>query len=212
MKPARPQHQPIALHLVEIPEPCGASWDDMTGDHRVRHCKECDKNVFNLSAMPAMEGAALIAENLNGDLCVRMDKRQDGSVVSSDGADSVRAGARQPWRRLPGLAGAAMLALSAAGCSTGDVQPVTPASAGATVTPELPTTVLMGAPPATEPPAVVVAPATEPAAVIVAPASSLVTGARQCESNAQLQRLMGRPQAGHSMPNVLVDSKGICTR
>ncbi|NHZ34249.1 hypothetical protein [Massilia rubra] len=173
----------------------------MTGDHRVRHCKGCDKNVFNLSAMPAVEGAALIAENVNGDLCVRMDKRQDGSVVSSDSADSVRASARQPWRRLPGLAGAAVLALSAAGCSTRDVQPVTPVSAGATVTPEPLTMELMGVPPATEPPA-----------VVVAPASSPVKGARQCESDARLQQLIGKPQAGHSMPTVLIDSKGICTR
>ncbi|NHZ63379.1 hypothetical protein [Massilia genomosp. 1] len=201
MKPARPQHQPIALHLVEIPVPCSASWDGMTGDHRVRHCKGCDKNVFNLSAMPAVEGAALIAENLNGDLCVRMDKRQDGSVVSSDSADSVRAGARQPWRRLPGLAGAAVLALSAAGCSTGDVQPVTPVSAGATVTPEPPTTELLGA-----------ARASEAAAAVVAPASSPGKGTRQCESDARLQQLIGKPQAGHSMPTVLIDSKGICTR
>ncbi|NHZ43394.1 hypothetical protein [Massilia aquatica] len=199
MKPDRPPYQPIALHLVEIPVPCTASWEDMTGDVRVRHCEGCNKNVFNLSAMPAVEGAALIAENLNGELCVRMEKRHDGSVVSSDGADSERATARQPWRRLPGLAGVAVLALSAAGCSTGDVQPVASTTAGATAISEPPTTVLMGAPPASEPPAAVVAPA---------PAK----GGRQCEEGARLQQLIGKPMTGHSMPHVLVDRKGICTR
>ncbi|UOD28247.1 hypothetical protein INH39_22675 [Massilia violaceinigra] len=200
MKPDRPPYQPIALHLVEIPVPCTASWEDMTGDVRVRHCEGCNKNVFNLSAMPAVEGAALIAENLNGELCVRMDKRHDGSIVSSDGADSERATARQPWRRLPGLAGAAVLALSAAGCSTGDAPPVPSTSAGATVDSEPPTTVLMGAPPASAPPAA------------VAPTIAPVKGARQCEKDARLQPVIGKPVAGYVMPSVLVDSKGFCTR
>lgn len=201
MKPARPQHQPIALYFVDIPVPCTASWDEMTGDIRVRHCAGCNKNVVNLSAMPAVEGAALIAENLNGELCVRMDKRHDGSIVSSDGGDSERATARQPWRRLPGLAGAAVLALSAAGCSTGDVQPVPTTTAGAALHPEPPATVLMGAPPASEPPPAVVAPTTAP-----------VKGARQCEKDAKLQQLIGKPMTGHSMPSAMVDSKGICMR
>ncbi|NHZ93457.1 hypothetical protein F2P45_31300 [Massilia sp. CCM 8733] len=201
MKPARPQHQPIALHLVDIPVPCTASWEEMTGDVRVRHCEGCNKNVVNLSAMTAVEGAALIAENLNGELCVRMDKRHDGSVVSSDSGGPVRATARQPWRRLPGLAGAAVLALSAAGCSTGDAQPVPSTAASATVNPEPPTTVLMGAPPASDPPPAVVAPAISP-----------VKGARQCEKDAQLQQLIGKPVTGHAMPSVLIDSKGMCTR
>ncbi len=202
MKPARPPYQPIALHLVEIPVPCTASWEEMKGDVRVRHCEGCNKKVFNLSAMPAAEGVALIAENLNGELCVRMDKRHDGSVVSSDGADSERATARQPWRRLPGLASAAVLALSAAGCSTGDVQPVASTSAGATAMSEPPTTVLMGAPP----------PPSEPPAAVVAPAPAPARGGRQCEEGARLQQLIGKPMTGHSMPYALVDRKGICTR
>lgn len=195
MKPARPQHQPIALYFVDIPVPCTASWDEMMGDVRVRHCAGCNKNVVNLSAMPAVEGAALIAENVDGALCVRMDKRHDGRIVSSDDDDSECAPARQPWRTLPGLAGAAVLALSAAGCSTADVQPVPPTSAGVALHPEPPTTVLMGAPPA-----------------VVAPTSAPVKGARQCEEDAQLQPFIGKVAAGYAMPSVLIDSKGICTR
>ncbi|MDM5179529.1 hypothetical protein PO883_20250 [Massilia sp. DJPM01] len=203
MKPPRAPHQPIELHRIEIALPCTASWDAMTGDHRVRHCKDCNKNVFNLSAMPAVEGAALIAGNLNGDLCVRMDKRQDGSVVSSDCGDSVRAPARQPWRRLPGIAGAAVLALSAAGCSIGEAQPVPAVPAATTVNPEPVMTVLMGAPPASAP---------DPAPEVIAPTVSPAKDARQCEKDAVEQQLIGKPQAGHSMPHVLMDSKGICTR
>lgn len=200
MKPASTQHQPIELLRIDIPVPCSASWDDMRGDHRVRHCEGCNKNVVNLSAMPAVEGAALIAGNVDGDLCVRMDTRHDGSVVSSDAGDSARATARLPWRGLPGMAGAAVLALSAAGCSTGEVQPV-PAAATATIIPEPPLTVLMGAPPASV-----------PEAADVAPPAPSASGLRQCEKDAVLQHLTGKPKAGHAMPYVLVDSKGSCVR
>lgn len=197
MKPARAPHQPIELLRIDIPEPCSASWEEMTGDHRVRHCKGCNKNVVNLSAMPAVQGAALIAGNLDGDLCVRMTMRQDGTVVSGDAGDSERFAARQPWRGLPGLAGAALLALSAAGCAPADTQPVPAVPAGATVNPEPPVTVLMGAPPASEP---------------APPPAAPAKGFRQCEKDAVLQHLTGKPAAGQSMPYVLVDSKGMCVR
>lgn len=200
MKPARAPHQPIELLRIDIPEPCSASWGEMTGDHRIRHCKGCNKDVVNLSAMPAMQGAALIAGNLDGDLCVRMDLRQDGTVVAGDAAGHERFGARQPWRGLPGVAGAALLALSAAGCSAADPQGVPAVPAGAQVNPQPPMTVLTGAPPAPTP-----APA-DPAPA--APAKGL----RQCEKDAVLQHLTGKPAAGQSMPYVLVDSKGICVR
>ncbi|MDQ1920309.1 hypothetical protein [Massilia pseudoviolaceinigra] len=201
MKPTRAQHQPIELHRIDIPLPCTASWDDMTGDHRVRHCKGCNKNVFNLSAMPAAEGAALIADNLDGDLCVRMNRRQDGSVVSSDCDDSARPAARQPWRGLPGIAGAALLALSAAACSTRETPPEVAVTAGATVNPEPPVTVLMGAPPPSA-----------PAPAVIVPTISPANGMRQCEKDAVAQEFVGRPAAGSSISSALVDSKGICTR
>ncbi|ATQ78057.1 hypothetical protein CR152_28775 [Massilia violaceinigra] len=134
MKPSRTQDQPITLHRIEIASPCTASWDKMTGNDRVRHCKDCNKNVFNLSAMPATEAAALLAENHNGDLCVRFYQRQDGTVMTSDCSDSPRAAVRQAWRKLPGIAGAAVLALSAVGCTAGDAPPGSNDTAGAPTT------------------------------------------------------------------------------
>ncbi|HEY0062420.1 MAG TPA: hypothetical protein VGC21_09885, partial [Telluria sp.] len=53
----------IALHRISIASPCTASWDLMQGDERVRHCGDCNKNVFNLSAMPEAEAATLLASH-----------------------------------------------------------------------------------------------------------------------------------------------------
>ena len=109
----QPHANVIALHRLQIASPCTASWEQMAGDERVRHCGGCDKNVFNLSAMPEAEAASLLAEQRAGGVCVRFYRRADGTVMTSDcGAPS--AGSDAAWRTLPGLATAAMLAMSLA--------------------------------------------------------------------------------------------------
>ena len=49
------------LDQISVASPCNASWDEMLGDQRVRFCVSCEKNVYNLSAMPKDEAEALIA-------------------------------------------------------------------------------------------------------------------------------------------------------
>ncbi|MCE3607064.1 hypothetical protein LXA47_26190 [Massilia sp. P8910] len=144
MKQSRAHDQPITLQRIEIASPCTASWDKMKGDDRVRHCNDCNKSVFNLSAMPATQAAALMAEDSRGELCVRFYRRQDGTVMSGDCGDSPRAAVRQAWRKLPGIAGAALLALSAIGCTGGDEQRVSIDSTDAALTPPAPGMFVMG--------------------------------------------------------------------
>ncbi len=118
MKPTSTHAQKIALHRLDIAIPCTASWDAMQGNDRVRHCGDCNKNVFNLSAMPEDEAAALVAGNSDGRLCVRFYRRQDGTVMTSDcGAKVAPAPAERAWGKLPGMAGMALAALSATGCA-----------------------------------------------------------------------------------------------
>jgi hypothetical protein len=71
------------LEDVRIASPCSASWEDMTGDARVRFCGKCAKNVYNLSEMTRDEGEALLAKN-EGEMCVRLYKRKDGTVITTD--------------------------------------------------------------------------------------------------------------------------------
>jgi len=67
------------LDRVAIATPCSAVWDNMAGDDRVRFCGDCQKNVYNLSAMTREEGEALL-EQTNAGVCVRFYQRADGKV------------------------------------------------------------------------------------------------------------------------------------
>jgi hypothetical protein len=77
------------LDRITIASPCSASWDDMVGDDRVRFCGKCEKNVYNLSSMESAEAEALLREH-EGNVCVRLYRRQDGTVLTSDCPVGVR--------------------------------------------------------------------------------------------------------------------------
>jgi hypothetical protein len=51
-----------ALDCIEIPIPCKASWDDMAGDRRVRHCGDCRQNVYNIAAFSRREATQLLQQ------------------------------------------------------------------------------------------------------------------------------------------------------
>jgi hypothetical protein len=55
----------------------------MDGDERVRFCRDCNRNVYNLSAMTKREARRVVAER-EGRLCVRFYQRRDGTVLTSD--------------------------------------------------------------------------------------------------------------------------------
>lgn len=70
------------LATVRIATPCRERWEDMAGDDVVRHCLRCKRDVFDLSAMRAVEAEAFLARG--GDACVRLRRRRDGRVVTAD--------------------------------------------------------------------------------------------------------------------------------
>jgi hypothetical protein len=70
------------LHL-RIASPCKAPWENMDGDERVRFCRECNRNVYNLTEMTSQEARRVVAER-EGRLCVRFYQRADGTVLTSD--------------------------------------------------------------------------------------------------------------------------------
>ena len=71
------------LESVTIASPCTASWDEMIGDERARFCTHCQKDVFNLSALPREEAETFLRAR-TADVCVRLYKRTDGTVLTSD--------------------------------------------------------------------------------------------------------------------------------
>ena len=80
----KPQ-QPIDAEQVSqwtIQSPCKMDWDLMTGDDQVRFCDHCQKNVYNITQMSQQETVDLVNEN-EGRICVRMFRRADGTIVTS---------------------------------------------------------------------------------------------------------------------------------
>lgn len=94
------------LDNIRVAAPCAADWSKMTGDERVRHCADCDQDVFNLSDMTREEAEALILGRA-GRLCVRYFERADGTILLKNCGVGVK---RRRRRRVVMLGAAAMLA------------------------------------------------------------------------------------------------------
>ncbi len=72
-----------ALDDVKIAAPCSSSWDEMRGDDRVRFCRSCFLNVYDLSAMSRADARNFLYTQ-EGRVCVRVYRRADGKVLSAD--------------------------------------------------------------------------------------------------------------------------------
>jgi hypothetical protein len=103
------------LDDARVASPCNASWDAMTGDEHVRFCDQCQKNVYNLSALPRDEATRLLAER-EGSICVRLYRRADGTVITADCPVGVRK--KRVRLALFGAAGAGALTAAAAWSAT----------------------------------------------------------------------------------------------
>lgn len=109
---ARPARRALPmLDNVKVASPCNASWDEMLGDDRVRFCVSCEKNVYNLSAMPRAEAEELLADRLGGELCVRFYQRADGTILTQDCPVGVKK--KQRKKLALAVAGAGAMALAA---------------------------------------------------------------------------------------------------
>jgi hypothetical protein len=109
-KMGRGQRGLPVLEDVRIAAPCTARWEEMVGDEHVRFCGQCDKNVYNLSSLPRVEAEALLAAK-EGKMCVRLFRRADGTVLTTDCAVGVRR--RRRRRAAFGAVGAGLMAAAA---------------------------------------------------------------------------------------------------
>lgn len=81
----------------------------MDGDNRVRFCRECQLQVYNLAAMSRGEAEALLREKAERRVCLQVYRRSNGTVITRDCPVGVRA-ARRKLAFLIGAAAAALLA------------------------------------------------------------------------------------------------------
>jgi hypothetical protein len=119
------------LEDVSIAAPCRASWEQMVGDEHVRFCGQCEKNVYNLSSLPREEAEALLVAK-EGKMCVRLYKREDGTVLTNDCPVGVKK-RRRRRAALAAVGGSLMAAAAAIGLESratmGEPMPATMGSA-----------------------------------------------------------------------------------
>ena len=104
----------INLDEIKIASPCRARWEDMDGNDRARFCGQCQKHVYNFSAMPRREVENLIREK-EGRLCGRFYQRTDGRMLTADCPSESRQ--RRNWFKRMGGAAMAFVLFLAAGCA-----------------------------------------------------------------------------------------------
>lgn len=103
----KPKPEQINLNDIRIASPCPADWEKMVGDERVRHCAECNLNVYNLSAMTEQQVHELIEDSRGKRLCARFYRRADGTILTQDCPWSLRA----LTRKISRVAAAALTAI-----------------------------------------------------------------------------------------------------
>jgi hypothetical protein len=91
---------------IRIASPCHKNWNQMVGSEQVRYCPECQRSVYNFSAMTTSEVEAIAAAR-EGRLCVRFYQAADGSMQIQN---SPR-GLHESIRRASLVAASAMSAL-----------------------------------------------------------------------------------------------------
>jgi hypothetical protein len=86
------------LPNLRVASPCKADWNAMitVDGERVRHCGDCQKNVYNLSNMTRDEAEAVIVAH-EGKLCVRYYQRKDGTILLKDCTVGVATGRKRRW-------------------------------------------------------------------------------------------------------------------
>ncbi|HEX3763865.1 MAG TPA: hypothetical protein VHW23_34455 [Kofleriaceae bacterium] len=127
LEQARARARLPVLDQIRVASPCTADWERMTGDHQVRHCDDCRKDVYNLSGMTRDEAEALIRGH-NGELCVRYYRRHDGTILLADctvGVERLRRRTKTAARAAMLVAGG-LVAASAAALSTATMGKVAP--------------------------------------------------------------------------------------
>jgi hypothetical protein len=84
------------LDSITIPTPCHVPWNEMQGDDRSRLCSQCQTKVFDLSMMTTAAAKSLLTSPGNRP-CIRVFRREDGRIMTSDCPVGIRAGI---WRHL----------------------------------------------------------------------------------------------------------------
>jgi hypothetical protein len=106
----------FSLDLVQVASPCHVPWEEMTcdesfGTERRRFCRHCKLHVYNLSDMPRDEAERFVNE-AEGRACIRLFRRDDGTIITRDCPVGLRALRQRLVRAVAALAGLLMALVS----------------------------------------------------------------------------------------------------
>jgi hypothetical protein len=104
------------MKAVPLTFRCPADWDRMTPRAGGRFCGECQKVVYNLTAMGEEAARVLLRAHDKGDLCVRYAQNAEGNILFAPAAQPLIPGSLLD--RAKRAAVAATLALPLTACSS----------------------------------------------------------------------------------------------
>lgn len=71
--------------IVKVASPCRVPWSSMAGDERVKHCRQCKLDVYNLSSMSEDEALDFLAAAEGKErTCILFYRRSDGTIITRD--------------------------------------------------------------------------------------------------------------------------------
>ncbi len=74
----------VTVDNVAIVAPCRVDWSDMVGSDKVRTCSMCKLHVYNLSEMTRKEAEDVFSAAGAGNLCLKLYRRNDGTIMTKD--------------------------------------------------------------------------------------------------------------------------------
>ena len=108
-----PRHPLSPPERFQLTSPCTADWDLMTGNERVRFCGHCRLHVHDVSEMTPAQALNLMLRS-PGRLCLRVQRRPDGTVVARPSPAPLHQLTRRVSRVAAGAFGAALSLCGAA--------------------------------------------------------------------------------------------------
>ncbi len=103
---------------IDVPDPCPQSWDAMHGEDKARFCANCEKDIYNFSAMTRNEAKKLLQSKES--VCVRIEKSADGKIKT------LKKQFHQITRRIPIAAGVLSASLTITAVATAQKRPPPP--------------------------------------------------------------------------------------
>ncbi|MDA0768288.1 MAG: hypothetical protein O3A92_15875 [Verrucomicrobia bacterium] len=98
------------MDRVTVGFQCPMNWEAMAGEGTERFCAKCRKSVTDLSALTSAEAERFVREEGKG-ACIRLQRREDGSLVTK-GCPQTVAGKAKAARAVLGGGAAALVLVS----------------------------------------------------------------------------------------------------